>query len=173
MLSQQLMDSFYQNHKLFADYINSLSDERFLHAWNGKWKPGQQMEHVYLCLVPINQALSSKEYIRNKFGVIERPLMSYDQVIETYKNGLAAGGKAPGQFLPGEIPVSQKGVLTEKLLNILDAIKQQVSTYSEDELDTLVLPHPFLGKLSIRELFYLMSYHPTHHLEQTKRNLGF
>ncbi len=165
------MDSFYQNHKDLSEYINSLPDEKFLHTANGKWTPGQQLAHVYLTLVPISQALGSKEYIQNKFGNIGRPTMSYNEVIETYKKGLATGGKAPEQFLPQNVPLSQREEFTDKLLTILGTIQQQVATYSEEELDTLVLPHPFLGKLSIREFFCLMSYHPTHHLEQTKKNL--
>lgn len=171
MTTQQLMEYFYQNHKELADYINSLSDDQFMHTANNKWTPGQQLAHAYLTLVPISQALGSKEYIRNKFGLIDRPTMSYEQVIETYKKGLAAGGKAPAQYLPQAIPVAQRREYTGKLLTILDAIQQQVATYTEEELDTLVLPHPFLGKLTLRELFYLMSYHPVHHLEQTRRNL--
>jgi hypothetical protein len=171
MTTQQLIDNFYENHKQLADYINSLPDDKFLHTANNKWTPGQQLAHVYLTLIPISQALGSKEYIRNKFGIIERPTMSYDQLIETYKKGLAAGGKAPEQYLPQDVTLEQRKEFAEKLLTILAAIQQQVATYSEEELDTLVLPHPFLGKLSLRELFYLMSYHPTHHLEQTKRNL--
>lgn len=172
MTTKQLMDSFYQNHKDLSEYINSLPDEKFLHTANGKWTPGQQLAHVYLTLVPISQALGSKEYIQSKFGFIDRPAMSYDEVIETYRKGLAAGGKAPGQYLPQDIALEQKNEYTEKLLTILAAIQQQIGTYSEEELDTLVMPHPFLGKLSLRELFYLMSYHPLHHLEQTEYNLG-
>jgi hypothetical protein len=172
MTTQQLMDNFYQNHKQLADYVNSLPDEQFLHTANNKWTPGQQLAHVYLTLVPISQALGSKEYIQNKFGIIDRATMSYEHVIETYKNGLAAGGKAPEQYLPQDIPVAQREEYTGKLLTILDAIRQQIATYTDEELDTLVLPHPFLGKLTLRELFYLMSYHPIHHLEKTKENLG-
>lgn len=171
MTTQQLMDNLYQNHKQLADYVNILPDGQFLHTANGKWTPGQQMAHVYLTLVPISQALISKEYIQNKFGIIDRQTMSYEQVIDIYKKGLSAGGKAPEQYLPQDVTIDQKNENSEKLLTILDAIQQQIAAYTEEELDTLVLPHPFLGKLTLRELFYLMSYHPLHHLEQTEKNL--
>lgn len=171
MTTQQLMDSFFGNHEKLSVYINALPDDQFLHAANGKWTPGQQLAHVYLTLLPIGQALGSKEYIQNKFGLINRQVMTYDQLIETYRKGLAAGGKAPDQYLPQEIGVEQRKEYTDKLLTILASIQQQVATYTDEELDTLVLPHPFLGKLTLRELFYLMSYHPLHHLEQTEKNL--
>lgn len=171
MTTHQLMDGLYQNHKQLSNYVNALPDDQFLHTANNKWTPGQQLAHVYLTLVPISQALGSKEYIQNKFGLIDRPVMTYDQLIDTYKKGLAAGGKAPEQYLPQEVSLGQRNEFTGKLDSILTTIRRLVAGYSEQELDTLVLPHPFLGKLTLRELFYLMSYHPLHHLEQTEKNL--
>lgn len=168
---QQLMDNFTQNHMKLSAYVNALPDDRFLHSANSKWTPGQQLAHVYLTLVPIGQALASKEFIQNKFGAIDRPVMTYDQLIDTYKKGLASGGKAPEQYLPQDVSLEHRDEYTDKLTTILTTIQELIANYSEEELDTLVLPHPFLGKLSIRELFYLMSYHPLHHLEQTERNL--
>lgn len=170
MTTQQLTEKFYQNHKDFATYISSLSDKEFNYAPNGKWTAGQQLAHVYLCLLPISQALHSKDFIFQKFGQIDRPTLSYDHVIENYRKGLEAGGKAPGQFLPQDVGLQEREELLDKLETILSTINQQLSNYSEQELDTLVLPHPFLGKLTIREFFFLMTYHATHHLQQTQQN---
>ncbi|WP_293908025.1 DinB family protein [Sphingobacterium sp. UBA5670] len=79
--------------------------------------------------------------------------------------------QAPKQFLPEEIATEQKELLIARIEETLETISQLIALYKEEELDRLALPHPLLGKLSIRELFYLMSYHPIHHLNQIKENL--
>ena len=43
--------------------------------------------------------------------------------------------------------------------------------FSEDEIDTYILPHPLLGKLTIREMIYFTIYHVEHHQNNTKQNL--
>ncbi|HXB42348.1 MAG TPA: hypothetical protein VNZ49_17550 [Bacteroidia bacterium] len=84
MTKKELIEKFYQNHKELSDYINSLPADKFIHGQNGKWTPGQQLSHIYLCLKPISQALTSKEFIEKKFGKISRSTMDYDAVINLY-----------------------------------------------------------------------------------------
>jgi hypothetical protein len=66
-----------------------------------------------------------------------------------------------------------KTILIEQFLanHTLTDICESFNSYAEEGLDRMVLPHPLLEKMSIWEFFYLMSYHVTHHLDQTKQNL--
>jgi hypothetical protein len=172
MTKQELIEKFYQNHKELSDYVDSLPDDKFTHLQNEKWTAGQQLSHVYLCLKPISQALTSKEFIENKFGRISRPTMDYNDVINIYNRTLKNGGKAPDKFVPQRVDMSDKAKLVQDLSELLTTIKNQISIYSDNDLDTLVLPHPLLGSLTINEMFYLMTQHATHHLRQTEINLG-
>ncbi|KQS48595.1 hypothetical protein ASG38_05500 [Flavobacterium sp. Leaf359] len=171
MNTSELITLFHNNHIELANYVNALPDDQFLYSKNGKWTAGQQLSHVYLCLLPISKALASKEFLIQKFGKIERPLWDYDTVLANYKVALANGGKAPEKFLPEAVQPEAKKELTEELRQILDSIQQQLSGYSEEELDTIVMPHPLLGIMTVREMFYLMAYHAIHHLRQTEQNL--
>jgi len=47
-----------------------------------------------------------------------------------------------------------------------------LENYTELELDSITIPHPLLGKLTIREMFYVMSYHPLHHKMQIQEIEG-
>jgi hypothetical protein len=38
-------------------------------------------------------------------------------------------------------------------------------------LDLLILPHPLLGKLTLREMLYFTLYHVEHHEKQVLENL--
>lgn len=166
MTRQELIDDFVRNHHEVIDYMSSLDDPEFIYSQNGKWTAGQQLHHILLTIMPFPKVLPSKEFIREKFGDIDRPAWNYETVLERYsKTSL----QAPGQFLPaGKIEPDQKAQLISEIQKNLEDIKQVWVNYAEDELDRLTLPHPLLGKLTIREMFYLMAYHPLHHLKQIR-----
>ncbi|MBC7847795.1 MAG: DinB family protein [Flavobacterium sp.] len=168
MTKEELIKTFYDNHQEMIDYVNSMTDEQFTYSNNGKWTAGQQFHHVYLVISLFPKILSSKEFILQKFGKINRPTWNYDTVIENY---FKTSRQSPQQFLPENISPLQKTVITIDIQEALQTIQKLLDEYTETELDTLVIPNPLLGNLTIRETFLLMSYHATHHLKQAEKNL--
>ncbi|MEO8238392.1 MAG: DinB family protein [Flavobacterium sp.] len=168
MTKQELITTFYNNHQEMIDYVNLLTNEQFTYNDGEKWTAGQQFNHVYLVISVFPKILSSKEFILQKFGKINRSTWNYDLVIENY---FKTSRKSPEQFLPEQISSEQKAIITADIQQVLLAIQQLLGQYTEEELDTLVLPNPLLGNMTIRETFYLMSYHAIHHLRQTVQNL--
>ena len=98
--------------------------------------------------------------------------MEYDEVIDTYKRALEKGGVAPSRFLPEPVDVDARSRLVEKVYELLHTLQKEWENYSDAELNSLVLPHPLLGNLTIREMFYLMAYHATHHHRQIEQSLA-
>ena len=169
MTKRKLIETFYNNHQEMIDFVNSLTDEQFTRSYDGKWTAGQQFSHVYLTLLPFPKVLSSKDFIVQKFGKIKRLTWDYDTVIENYfKTSL----QAPQQYLPEQVSLEEKVTITADIQKVIRSIQDLLDQYTDEELDLLVLPHPLLGNLTIREMFYLMSYHAIHHLKQTISNLG-
>lgn len=168
MTKEELIKKIYNNHKAMIDYVNILTDEQLIYSNNGKWTAAQQFHHVYLVLLPFPKILSSKEFISRKFGKIDRLTWDYDTVIENY---LKTSRQSPQGFLPEQISPQQKTIITGDIQKVLQTIQELLDQYSDTELDTLVIPHPLLGNLTIRETFFLMSYHPTLHLNQSKEIL--
>ncbi len=168
MTKQELIKTFADNHCTAISYIRSLPESHFSFSYKEKWTAGQQLKHILLTLLPFPKVLQSKDFIAQKFGTLERAPWDYDTVRINY---LKTSLQAPKQFLPEEIATEQKELLIARIEETLETISQLIALYKEEELDRLALPHPLLGKLSIRELFYLMSYHPIHHLNQIKENL--
>ena len=171
MHRQQLISQLQQNHQQFIAYINSLSDAQFMQTTNGKWTPGQQLEHILTSVKTLAQIVSNKTFIETRFGKIDREVWSYDETVSNYQTGLANGGKAPAKFLPPAIELNQKQELADSILHFENQLLQSLGSYTDEELNTLVLPHPFLGKLTINEMLYVITYHVLHHLEKTKENL--
>lgn len=170
MTKQELIDAFVKNHQELIDFVNALTDEEFTFSYDAKWTAGQQLSHAYLCLLPLPKSLALKEHILQKFGKIDRPTWDYDTVMEHY---MKTSRKAPERFLPEPIGPEQKTKLTADFQEILSTIQQALNGLTDEELDTFVLPHPLLGNLTIREMFYLMTYHPIHHLKQTQQGLNY
>lgn len=169
MTKQELIKTFYDNHLEVVDYINTLTDDQFTSSHNGKWTAGQQYNHIYLTILPFTRALASKDFILQKFGKINRPTWDYDTVIENY---FKTSRQAPQQYLPEETGAEQRTKITAGINETLEVIQQHLEQFTEEELDTLILPHPLLGSLTIREMFYLMGYHAIHHLKQIVQNPG-
>lgn len=164
MEKQKLIKTFKDNHQKFTQYVDDLDNEKFNYIYNNKWSAAQQLKHILLTLTPFPKILPSKSYITEKFGTIDRPTWDYETVFNNY---LKTDRKAPEQFVPdGVIAFDQKEEIISNIQYHIETIANLLNDYSEEELNTLSIPHPLLGKLTIREMFYLMLYHPLHHLKQ-------
>lgn len=47
----------------------------------------------------------------------------------------------------------------------------KVDIFEEEDLETLLIPHPMLGKITLKEMLYNAAYHVQHHQNQTIKNL--
>jgi hypothetical protein len=151
-------------------FISSLSKEEFEATPEGKWSAGQNLDHLIRSIKPLQIAfMLPKLFLRLLFGRSNRPSKSYDQLVEKYKSKLAQGGKASGPFIP-------PGVLFEKKLSLLKTYEHQKQNFikkikkqKETNLDKYILPHPLLGKLTLREMLFFTIYHNQHHLESLEQ----
>src|SRR5687768_2327337 len=173
MQRQELAAQLIRNHADFIQYINSLTDGQFVQPANGKWTAGQQLQHILLAVRPLNQALRLPGFmVRLLFGKANRPGKSYEALVQKYKDKLQQGGRASGRFVPKEVTSHQRAGLAQSLTNAAQLLARQVEHFSESQLDSLILPHPLLGKVTLREMIYFTIYHVQHHHEATKRNLS-
>ena len=173
MESVLLFRNFCNEHLHFVKYIASLDHVQFSESRNGKWSPAQQLMHLNLCLTPIAKALGAKTFLLQKFGVLQRAPFSYDEVIRKYESALENGGKAPEQFVPATDITFSREELMREMEMILSSIEVAGKGFTDSELNTIVMPHPLLGSLSVAEMLFLMTFHAKHHLSQTIRNLEY
>lgn len=162
-----------EKHKQFLASFPSLSEKEFTTSINGKWSPGQQLDHIIRSVSPVAMAFGLPEFILKwKFGTANRPSKTYSALVEKYHTKLAAGGKASKQFIPTAINYSDREAAIEKVTELLQKLNKRAEGKSEETLDKLILPHPLLGKLTLREMLYFTAYHAEHHEKATKKNLA-
>ena len=59
-----------------------------------------------------------------------------------------------------------------KLQEAVDELRAAIARWPDRSLDRYQLPHPLLGKLTLREMLIFTAYHQMHHLEGVKRRRG-
>ncbi len=164
MNKQQLHDLLLTNHTIFINIIAALDETNFCLQVTNKWTPAQQAEHIHKAVAPVNQALNLPLFaLAIMFGKANRSSKTYEELVAKYKSKLAAGGRASGRFIPKPIYYVQKNKLMERLQKDTAALCQLTMALSEISLDKYILPHPLLGKLTIREMLYFTAYHVQHH----------
>lgn len=161
-----------EKHKEFVDYINSLSDNDFLNTKNNqKWSAGQHLEHIYLSVRPVNLALLLPKIVVRLFFGKPTKKRAYEQLVNDYQNALKNGGKAGALYIPKSVSISKKQNLIINLTNLVVALNRKIDKISEEDLDKHILPHPLIGKTTIREMLYFTIYHVQHHQKAIKENL--
>jgi hypothetical protein len=97
---------------------------------------------------------------------------SYEELVKAYQNVLHNGGKAGSPYIPKSVGIHQKQKLINELTKLIASLTVKINQLSEDDLNQHILPHPLIGKTSIREMLYFTMYHVKHHHEQLVNNLN-
>jgi hypothetical protein len=66
---------------------------------------------------------------------------------------------------------TQKAALSVQLNVIISKLTKGIAGFTEKDLDTIILPHPLLGKITYREMMYFTICHVLHHQALIKKAL--
>jgi len=164
MTKSDILSQLSEKHDSFIDYITSMSEVDFVYSKKDKWSAGQQFQHMYLAVKPLAQALSLPKFLlKIALGKANRPSRTYEELVQKYVDTIESGGKASKKFIPPIIDYNQRVKIEKGLRYALKKMLKNLEKYSEKDLDTMVTPHPLLGKLTLREMLYFTIYHVEHH----------
>lgn len=170
MEKSEIQARLISNHTAFANFIRNLSDVLANHSMPGKWTPIQQMSHIQKSVSPVKFAfIMPKFFLRIFFGKANRPSRSYDELVAKYKSKLEAGGKSSPRFLPDS--TCDRIKMQDAIEQRIKVLSNRIERFSERELDQFILPHPLLGKLTLREMLYFTIHHVEHHHSQINPSL--
>lgn len=136
------------------------------------WSASDNMDHLVKAHKPIANALKlPKITLRAMFGKPNKASMTYEALCQNYRNEIARGAQASGRYLPKqENPDSnaetKKRELLEQFSKASAELVSAIEKWDEKELDDYLLPHPILGKLTIREMLFFTVYHNLRHASQ-------
>jgi hypothetical protein len=165
---QNILDSLANLKVPGMEFWRSIQPQRFASPFGEAWSPADTVRHLIKSTAPVAQALfSPKPGLQAMFGTASRASMPYPELVDRYHAALAAGGNA-GSFAPSPSPIPadlrawQKD-LVSKCESEIAALSAAAEPWSESDLDLYQLPHPLLGKLTVREMLFFTLYHFEHH----------
>ncbi len=168
MTSEQITTKLSNNTADLKQFMNSQQDIFWEYKPSqDKWTSGQHVIHLVQSSEPLLKALRLPGFLlRWRFGKSNRPSRTYIEIIQRYREKLAATG--PGVVGPfsRNMPLSaanEQPLWFDKLENINYKINKETSKLSDSQLDTLLLPHPLMGRMTLREMLMWNAYHTEHH----------
>lgn len=158
----EIIDALNQVYQLVYDQLSAVDYEVFTHEALKKWSPHLQLDHLLKSSKPVASALSLPKITFRVFGIPNRDSKSYTELVDFYQAKLAEGATATGKYIPmaqGE----QETLLTTWLETGNKLAERIEKNWSEDQLERYLMPHPVLGKLTVREMLFFTVYHTLHH----------
>ena len=163
-----------EKHQILLNWLNDQEIEKWESGPKGKWTTGQHTLHLLQSIKPLNDALSIPKFVlRYKFGKSNREVRDYDTVIKRYQERLKAAPKGVtfGPSKNMKVPkITDKQYLLNRLQVESKKLQYKTRKMSDSDLNSLILPHPLMGKMIVREILMWTSYHVEHHTKQLLEN---
>lgn len=164
-------------HARSQDFWKSFSTVEFFRPLGDAWSPADNVRHLLKSNRPVLRAISTpKILLAIRFGAGLRPSRTYAEVREKYFSRLAEGVTA-GRFTPRplegtEQTEEQRNELLAEMDQVSERLTNAISGWQEWQLDRLALPHPALGRLTVREMLFFTLYHNLHHVRNVERRMA-
>ena len=152
-----------------AAYWSAFGSDVFSQKIGESWSPSETVRHLIKSIRAVTKGLTMPRFVlRLMFGKPRRPSATYDALVARYLGLLEAGGRA-GRFAPSPETTSDRSTILARLAQANDELQKAIARWSDADLDRYRLPHPLLGKLTVREMLFFTVYHQHHHMNVTFR----
>ena len=153
-------------HNNLFNFLKNQDLEQWETGPSGKWTTGQHVLHLLQSIVPLNKALRLPKFIlKYKFGKSNRETRDYETVISNYRNKLRnVKGITFGPSRNMKVPKTKdKKYLINRLKIQNKKLQHKLLKLSDEDLDSFILPHPLMGKMTLREIAMWTAFHVEQH----------
>lgn len=174
---EQIISELHAVREESAAYWQSLPTDRFLSSIGEAWSPAENVRHLTKSMRALTVGLRLPRWVLAlRFGSAKTPSRSFDTLHDTYHTRLALGASA-GRFAPSARRASanteaQRREIMAQHTQALGAFCDAAAPWPEAALDRRVLPHPLLGRLTVREMLLFTLIHNRHHLTLVQSKLA-
>lgn len=173
MDKEAIADLLEDKHQTLFKWLEQHDLEKWEIGPDQKWTTGQQVLHLLQSIKPLNTALSLPKFIlRYRYGVSNRTPRDYDNVVQRYLERLEEAKGMVSPYSQGmKVPrTKDKIYLLTRLKVESKKLQHKTKRWLDSDLDNLILPHPLMGKMPVREILMWMAYHTEHHTKQLIEN---
>ena len=160
-----------------AEFWSGFPPDVFVSPIGEAWSPADNVRHLIKSTKPVGDALRLPRIVpKLLFGRPSGPSRSFAEIRGIYREALAAGATA-GRFAPSEQPeftdaAAFQAEVIARWSEVVRKLALTVAGLSEAALDASRLPHPVIGKLTVREMLFFTLYHHEHHAATVTRRLA-
>ena len=170
---EQLIQELKTSFKDAIDWINAQTEENFnKDLVPGKWTMAGHLYHLIKSTKAVNKGLIlPKEGLAAMFGKNNRQERTYQGMVDKYEAALRTNTvKAPSEYVAETGRTFERAALIGRFEGELQTFVQALDRWEEDEMSVYVMPHPAIGKCTIREYVYFTTLHTYHHLAILKEH---
>lgn len=169
----ELIACFKQRATADDTFWSSFTPDKFLaRPDDGSWSPIQNVLHLTSATKAVVKALLLPRFLlRVMFGKSNAPSRHFENIVQLYLDVLAGGAQSSGKYTSKPIsrpsdPLHYQRTTVASLTATIQSLAKAIETWPEQDLDRLQLPHPLLGRLTVREMLFFTLYHLGHHKEK-------
>lgn len=157
-------------------FWSSIPPDVFVDQPEQGWSPAQNVLHLIKSVKPVAKALKLPRFLlRMLFGKAKAPSRHYAALRSHYLERIQ-NYELKGKYAPEAVRVTETSALTQKklvasLTKALESLSHAVEAWQEQALDQYQLPHPLIGKLTVREMLFFTLFHYEHHAENVRAKL--
>ncbi len=166
MHKEDIANLLEKKHNKLINWLEQQDIERWETGPEGKWTTGQQVLHLLQSIKPLNLALSLPKFVlKFKFGKANRPVRDYNAITNRYLERLKdVKGKTFKGSQNMKVPsIKEKQYLLNRLQVENKKLQHKTKKWKDNDLDNLILPHPLMGKMPVREIIMWTACHVEHH----------
>jgi uncharacterized damage-inducible protein DinB len=173
MDKDDIADLLEEKNKELFNWLDKQPKENWEKGPKEKWSTSQHIQHLVDSLQLLNNALSYPIFIlKYKFGICNRKPRNYEAIVQNYQQKLVDNkdlARTFNQKLKKPTLKERNRLLTRFQIQ-QKKLQYKTKKISEKNLDTIVVPHPLMGKMTIREIIMWTAHHTEHHTESLKKN---
>lgn len=166
MHKQEIADLLEENYHNLLVWLENHDDGNWTHGPENEWTTGQQALYLLKNIIPLNDALSMPRFLlKYVYGTANRPVRDNDSIVNQLQELLQSKEYQPTirrQKL-NRPKFKDKTYLMTRLQVESKKLQYKTRRISDKNLDTLLLPHPELGKIPIREILICNAIKVKHH----------
>ncbi len=169
MGKDDIADLLEDKYQTLISWLEQQDNEQWEVGPEDKWTTGQQALHLLQSIKPLNTALSLPKFLlKYKYGVTNREVRDFDAVVKRYQERLpeAKGFTFKGSQSMKTPKLQDKNYLITRLKVENKKLQHKVKKWKDKDLDNLILPHPLMGKMPVREIVMWSAYHVEYHTKQ-------
>lgn len=143
----------------------SSNEELFYSSKNQKWSAAQNYAHLTLSAKLLARGMTAPKIalwlkFGRKFNGVSR---SYNEIVQKYIEVNAIPREALTGFEPKMHANTSKSFELEAFEKMHKKLNKTLDNWSEKQLDSYLVKHPLMGKITFREMLCFMIYHIKHH----------